>query len=157
MIFGTLLTSSNYNDSERKVTGGRNGYGAKLCNIFSSRFTVETQSNAQKKRFKQVRSSQKRLLTFKIYLQTWVKNMTKEGEPEIEPISSGEDFTKVTFSPDLKRFKMKELDDDIIALMSRRAYDIAGAVKDVKVFLNDHLLPVSLWMKKSRHPNSSLR
>uniref|UniRef100_A0A915CXI8 Histidine kinase/HSP90-like ATPase domain-containing protein n=1 Tax=Ditylenchus dipsaci TaxID=166011 RepID=A0A915CXI8_9BILA len=27
MIFGTLLTSSNYNDDERKVTGGRNGYG----------------------------------------------------------------------------------------------------------------------------------
>ena len=35
MIFGHLLTSSNYDDSEKKVTGGRNGYGAKLANIFS--------------------------------------------------------------------------------------------------------------------------
>ncbi|KAJ3058015.1 DNA topoisomerase 2-alpha, partial [Rhizoclosmatium hyalinum] len=34
LIFGHLLTSSNYDDSEKKVTGGRNGYGAKLCNIF---------------------------------------------------------------------------------------------------------------------------
>lgn len=34
LIFGNLLTSSNYNDKEKKVTGGRNGYGAKLCNIF---------------------------------------------------------------------------------------------------------------------------
>ena len=43
MIFGMLLTSSNYNDLEKKVTGGRNGYGAKLANIFSTEFTVETQ------------------------------------------------------------------------------------------------------------------
>lgn len=60
MIFGTLLTSSNYNDDERKVTGGRNGYGAKLCNIFSTRFTVETSDRQHKKKFKQVR---KELLT----------------------------------------------------------------------------------------------
>ena len=30
LIFGTLLTSSNYDDSEDRTTGGRNGYGAKL-------------------------------------------------------------------------------------------------------------------------------
>ena len=35
MIFGQLLTSSNYNDDQKKVTGGRNGFGAKLANIFS--------------------------------------------------------------------------------------------------------------------------
>ena len=56
MIFGHLLTSSNYNDEERKVTGGRNGYGAKLCNIFSKRFTIETSSKEYKKSFKQVSS-----------------------------------------------------------------------------------------------------
>lgn len=42
MIFGHLLTSSNYDDDEKKVTGGRNGYGAKLCNIFSTEFILET-------------------------------------------------------------------------------------------------------------------
>ncbi|KAF5093991.1 hypothetical protein D0Z03_002227 [Geotrichum reessii] len=30
LIFGTLLTSSNYDDDEKKVTGGRNGFGAKV-------------------------------------------------------------------------------------------------------------------------------
>ena len=35
LIFGQLLTSSNYDDDEQKVTGGRNGFGAKLANIFS--------------------------------------------------------------------------------------------------------------------------
>ena len=42
LIFGTLLTSSNYDDDEAKVTGGRNGYGAKLANIYSTKFVVET-------------------------------------------------------------------------------------------------------------------
>ena len=54
LIFGTLLTSSNYNDEQRKVTGGRNGYGAKLCNIFSTEFTVETACSDSNKLFKQV-------------------------------------------------------------------------------------------------------
>lgn len=54
MIFGHLLTSSNYNDEEQKVTGGRNGYGAKLCNIFSTKFTVETASEEYMLSYKQV-------------------------------------------------------------------------------------------------------
>lgn len=41
LIFGELLTGSNYNDNEKKVVGGRNGYGAKLANIFSKKFIVE--------------------------------------------------------------------------------------------------------------------
>lgn len=34
--------------------GGRNGYGAKLCNIFSTKFTVETACKEYKRSFKQV-------------------------------------------------------------------------------------------------------
>jgi DNA topoisomerase-2 len=49
LIFGHLLTSSNYDDTEKKVTGGRNGYGAKLTNIFSKKFTVETADSKNKK------------------------------------------------------------------------------------------------------------
>lgn len=40
LIFGHLLTSDNYDDSEQRITGGRNGFGAKLANIFSKKFTV---------------------------------------------------------------------------------------------------------------------
>lgn len=108
MIFGHLLTSSNYNDEEEKVTGGRNGYGAKLCNIFSTKFVVETASRQYKKQFK----------------QTWGDNMTKASEPKIIDFR-GDDFTKVTFSPDLAKFKMDSLDEDIVGLMSRRAYDVS--------------------------------
>ncbi|KAI1728634.1 DNA gyrase/topoisomerase IV, subunit A domain-containing protein [Ditylenchus destructor] len=124
MIFGTLLTSSNYNDDERKVTGGRNGFGAKLCNIFSTKFVLETSTKEYGKKFK----------------QTWVNSMTREGEPIVEKCN-GDDFTKVTFQPDLKRFGMNELDDDIIGLMCRRAFDVAGTSKGVKVFLNGKQIP----------------
>ncbi|KAK0405993.1 hypothetical protein QR680_018303 [Steinernema hermaphroditum] len=130
MIFGTLLTSSNYNDDEKKVTGGRNGYGAKLCNIFSTSFTLETSTKEFKKKFK----------------QTWINNMTKDKECVVEKADS-DDYTKVTFTPDLKKFKMKELDDDIIALMSRRAFDVAGSTKGVTVFLNGKKIPVQGFEK----------
>ncbi|KIH45796.1 ATPase/histidine kinase/DNA gyrase B/HSP90 domain protein, partial [Ancylostoma duodenale] len=125
MIFGTLLTSSNYDDSQRKVTGGRNGYGAKLCNIFSTEFTLETSSKEYGKAFK----------------QTWINNMTKDKDCQIVK-AAGEDYTKITFKPDLTKFKMKELDDDIVGLMCRRAYDVAGSTKGVKVLLNGKVLPV---------------
>merc|ERR1719181_733758 len=54
MIFGQLLTSDNYNDDEKKVTGGRNGFGAKLTNVFSKKFIVETADKSSKKKFMQV-------------------------------------------------------------------------------------------------------
>ncbi|XP_077974403.1 DNA topoisomerase 2-alpha-like isoform X4 [Styela clava] len=129
LIFGHLLTSSNYDDDEKKVTGGRNGYGAKLCNIFSTKFVVETSSQEYKKKFK----------------QTWTGNMAKAGDKKLGP-NSKSDYTCVTFYPDLKKFKMDKLDKDIVGLLSRRAYDIAGASKGVKVFLNGQRLPVKNFL-----------
>ncbi|XP_053303052.1 DNA topoisomerase 2-beta isoform X2 [Pleuronectes platessa] len=126
LIFGHLLTSSNYDDNEKKVTGGRNGYGAKLCNIFSTKFTVETACKEYRHSFK----------------QTWQNNMTKTSDPKVK-FFDGEDFTSVTFQPDLSKFKMEKLDKDIVALLTRRAYDIAGSCKGVKVTLNGKKLPIT--------------
>ncbi|XP_047465967.1 DNA topoisomerase 2-alpha isoform X2 [Mugil cephalus] len=126
LIFGQLLTSSNYDDDEKKVTGGRNGYGAKLCNIFSTKFTVETACKESKRVFK----------------QTWYDNMGRAGDANIKPFD-GEEFTCVTFRPDLPKFKMSILDKDTVALMTRRAYDIAGSTKGVRVFFNGKRLPVT--------------
>ena len=125
MIFGHLLTGSNFNDEDAKVTGGRNGFGAKLCNVFSQKFVVETADKNAKKSFK----------------QTWGSNMSKTSEPKIKDFS-GEEFTKITFQPDLAKFGMEKIDDDTLALLSRRAYDIAASTKGVKVFLNGKRLPV---------------
>ena len=54
LIFGHLLAGSNFDDEEQKTTGGRNGYGAKLCNAFSTRFILKTVDN--KRSFQQVRN-----------------------------------------------------------------------------------------------------
>merc|ERR1719316_2279110 len=54
LIFGQLLTSDNYDDAERKVTGGRNGYGAKLANVFSRKFIIETIDKSAEKKYTQV-------------------------------------------------------------------------------------------------------
>jgi DNA topoisomerase-2 len=129
MIFGHLLTGSNYDDDEAKTTGGRNGYGAKLCNVFSTEFTIETQDSKNGKRYK----------------QTWTDNMSKIGKAKIST-SKSSDFTRVTFTPDYRRFKMNGIDADFEALVKRRVYDMAGTVKGVKVSLNG--VPIKLDFKK---------
>ena len=126
MIFGHLLTGSNYDDDEQKVTGGRNGYGAKLCNIFSTEFTVETASSKHKKK----------------YRQTWTNNMSNMGEAKITDLK-GEDYTKIIFKPDFSKFGMDSMDDDLEGLFKRRVYDLAGTLKGVRVTLNGSRIPVS--------------
>ena len=59
----------------------------------------------------------------------------------MKDFTSGEEYTKITFQPDLAKFNMEKL-DDTISLLSRRAYDIAASSKGVKVFLNGKKLPV---------------
>ena len=126
LIFGHLLTSSNYNDNERKITGGRNGFGAKLTNVFSKLFIVETADKKVKKKYK----------------IEYTDNMTKHKEAEIEKYE-GEDFTCVTFEPDFRKFKMTELDNDIISLLKKRVYDVAGTSPSrVKVYLNDKIINI---------------
>lgn len=126
LIFGHLLSSSNYDDDEKKLTGGRNGYGAKLANIYSHEFTVDT---ADKK-------------TGHKYKQTWTENMGKVGKPKITNNGKNEEYTCVTFRPDLKRFGMEIIDDDTLSLLKKRVFDMAGTVKNVKVFLNNERLKV---------------
>ena len=57
--------------------------------------------------------------------------------------STKSDFTCITFEPDLSKFHMTELDKDTVALLSRRAYDLAGSSPGVKIYLNGNRLPVS--------------
>src|SRR5690625_2082720 len=94
LIFGHLLTSSNYDDDIKKVTGGRNGYGAKLANIFSIEFSIETVDAKRGKKFS----------------MTWNNNMTQRREPKLSSVRAKEDYTKITFKPDLARFGMEHLD-----------------------------------------------
>ncbi|KAL5058161.1 hypothetical protein RYX36_029765 [Vicia faba] len=121
LIFGHLLTSSNYDDNVKKTTGGRNGYGAKLTNIFSTEFIIKTADGHRLKKYKQVFSN----------------NMGKKDEPVITKCKANENWNKVTFKPDLEKFKMTYLEEDVVALMKKRVLDMAGCFgKSVKVELN---------------------
>jgi len=40
LVFGQLMTGSNFNDAEERLGGGQNGLGIKLVNVFSTRFAV---------------------------------------------------------------------------------------------------------------------
>eukprot|EP00397_Hematodinium_sp_SG-2012_P001092 GEMP01001093.1.p1 GENE.GEMP01001093.1~~GEMP01001093.1.p1 ORF type:complete len:1372 (+),score=322.59 GEMP01001093.1:171-4286(+) len=126
LIFGNLLTGDNYNDNQTRCTGGRNGYGAKLTNVYSTKFIIETGDSDMKKQYRQV----------------FEQNMEVTNLPEITAFN-GESFTKVTFYPDLPRFKLTKLDEDHCALFRRRAYDIAGTTRETcKVKLDDKILPL---------------
>ncbi len=119
LIFGHLLTSSNYDDDEKKVTGGRNGYGAKLANIFSREFSVVTCDGDR------------------VYKQVFRDNMKATSPPEILPARGSKSFTSVSFVPDLSKFGLSRLGGDTLALSRRRVYDVAGLVgKTTRVFLD---------------------
>ncbi len=75
-------------------------------------------------------------------VKVWKDNMSIAEEPIIKEAKE-DDFTQVTFVPDLSKFKMDQLDDDTIALLARRAYDIAASTPGVKVYLNDKRLPIN--------------
>jgi len=119
LIFGHLLTSGNYKKEEEKIVGGKNGYGAKLTNIFSKRFTVETRSpkHAQK------------------YSQTWTDNMSVAGKPSVKA-DKAKGFVRVTYEPDLARFPGLNL-TDMLAVIQTRVVELAAmAGKEVKVTYN---------------------
>ncbi len=128
IVFGELLSGDNYDDSTDRVVGGRNGYGAKLANIFSSTFCIETIDSKSGKK----------------YVQTWHDNMSKCSKPKITSAGKRKDFTRVTFSPDFSRFGVSSLTPDMIALFQKRVYDIAGTTpSDVRVYLNGTRLPIN--------------
>jgi DNA topoisomerase-2 len=122
LIFGHLLTSSNYNDDEQRVTGGRNGYGAKLANVFSSKFNIKVSDGK------------------KIYMQTWTDNMSKVDPPDIvtspDKISP---YVSITFYPDWKRFGGP---GDFAKLAEKRTWDAAMWCSKAEVHLNKELIQV---------------
>lgn len=131
LIFGELLTSSNYDDTKQRTTGGRNGYGAKLANIFSTSFTVETQD----------------VQNGLHYFQHFHDNMRKKDKANIKK-KKGKGFAKFTFTPDLRRFNMSHLTDDMILLFEKRAYDVCACTPSkVKVFYNNAEINIKTFEK----------
>jgi len=137
LIFGHLLTSSNYDKSEEKIVGGKNGYGAKLTNIFSSEFTIESVDHRQKKK----------------YIQTWTSNMSVVGKAKITA-SSVKPYTEITYKPDLSRFHWSgttaptTIPEDMLAILATRVVDAAAcAGKECRVTLNGVVVGTNTFPK----------
>ena len=131
LIFGNLLSSGNYNDDEKKIVGGTNGIGSKATNIYSSKFIVETVDAVTKKK----------------YIQEFSNNMFDKQPPKITKCST-KPYTKITFQPDLKKFGMNKLDDDIVSLMTKRVYDLTAITHStVNVYFNDKRIECKTFEK----------
>jgi DNA topoisomerase-2 len=126
LVFGHLRTSTNYNKEEKKIVGGKNGFGFKLVLIWSSYGRIETVDHIRGLK----------------YIQEYKNNLDEICKPSITKCKN-KPYTKITFKPDFTRLGIAGLSDDMISLLKKRVYDI-GAVtdKNIKVKYNNELIPV---------------
>lgn len=123
MLFGRLLTSSNYDDTKARFVGGLNGEGSKLTNIFSAKFVVETADGENK------------------FKQTFSENMSKRSKPSVSKCDKN--YTKITFEPDFNYFQTEGFTDDFIKIVERRAYDVSACTASkLKVVFNNKTIAV---------------
>lgn len=116
VVFGTLMSGSNYDDTDDRVVAGMNGLGAKLTNIFSKKFIVTTCDG--KKKFHQV----------------FTDNMSNRTAASIT--NSKKPFTEIKWFPDFEKFGMECIDDDHFQILKKRVIDVAACNTTVDIYLN---------------------
>jgi DNA topoisomerase-2 len=131
MIFGHLRTSTNYNTEEKKIVGGKNGFGFKLVLIWSTYGKIETIDHVRGLK----------------YVQEFKNNLDEICPPTITKIKSNKPYTKITFKPDYARFGLPGgMNSDMFSLLKKRSYDIASvtdhSVKKIKLTYNNDIIPV---------------
>ena len=122
IVFGTLMSGSNYDDSEDRIVAGVNGLGVKLTNIFSKEFTISTCDGKNS------------------FLQIFTNNMRDRTEPKIK--KSKINHTEITYLPDYERFGMNNLDEVHFNLIKKRIIDISGCNPSLKIYFNDELIQI---------------
>ena len=130
LIFANLRTSTNYVKEEKKIVGGKNGFGFKLVLIWSTWGKIETVD---------AKTGQK-------YVQEFKDNLNIIEKPKITKCKN-KPYTSVSFKPDFKRLGIEGFDKDFIALLKRRAYDIAAVTnKSIKVKYNSSPIEIKTFM-----------
>ena len=126
LIFGHLRTSTNYDKTEKKIVGGKNGFGFKLVLIWSTYGSIETIDHIRGLK----------------YSQEFKNNLDEICKPSITKCKN-KPYTKITFKPDYARLGIDGLTPDIIALLRKRVYDVAAITdKNLKVRYNSNLVPI---------------
>jgi DNA topoisomerase-2 len=130
MIFGHLRTSTNYDKDEKRIVGGKNGFGFKLVLIWSTYGRIETVDHTRGLK----------------YVQEFHNNLDTISLPVITKTSSSKPYTKVSFKPDYRRLGIQGLTPDMMALLKKRVYDIGAvtdhSVKKIKIQYNGATIPV---------------
>ena len=131
LIFANLRTSTNYDKEQKKITGGKNGFGVKLVFIWSSWGRIETVDHIRGLK----------------YVQEFENNLEIIHPPKITKCKSAP-YTTISFRPDYARLGLKDkgLSADMLSLFKRRVFDIAAMVgKSVKVSFNNTPVPVKTF------------
>ena len=127
LIFAHLRTSTNYDETEKRLVGGKNGYGIKLAFIWSSTGSVETVDATRQLK----------------YTQEFHRNLSVIDKPVIKPCKK-KSYTRISFKPDYARFGLSGLSEFHFDVFKRRVYDLA-AVTSVKVTFNGVAVPVKTF------------
>ncbi|MCJ7800931.1 MAG: toprim domain-containing protein, partial [Candidatus Marinimicrobia bacterium] len=126
LVFGHLRTSTNYNKDEKKIVGGKNGFGFKLVLIWSTYGRIETVDHIRGLK----------------YIQEFKNNLDEICKPSITKCKN-KPYTKITFRPDYQRLGITHPSADVIALLKKRVFDISAITdKTLKVRYNDQIVPV---------------
>jgi len=122
VIFGTLMSGSNYDDTDERTGAGVNGYGSKLTNVFSKKFIINTCDGKN------------------LFTQTFTNNMRDRDVPKIK--KSKNNHTQITYTPDYEKFGLTGLDESHYRLIQKRVIDIAGCNPGIKVYFNNELINI---------------
>ena len=126
LIFGHLRTSTNYNKEEKKIVGGKNGFGFKLVLIWSTYGSIETVDHIRGLK----------------YTQEFKNNLDIICPPKITKASKTKPYTKITFNPDYQKLGLNGLTSDMVNLLKKRVYDISAVTdKNIKVKYNSTIIP----------------
>jgi len=129
MIFGNLLTSGNYNKDEEKITGGKNGFGAKLTNIFSTYFEIETIDRNRKLKYNQV----------------YRDNMSIKEEPIIKNYKETP-YTRITFIPDYSKFNLSGMSENLELLIKKRTIDMFACSRgQLNIYFNNEKIELDTF------------
>ncbi|KAG8467901.1 hypothetical protein KFE25_006953 [Diacronema lutheri] len=117
LVLGNLFTGTNFDDSKLLTVGGRHGFGAKLTNIFSTEFAVETVDLERQLH----------------YAQRWTCNMAECAQPSVRAAKEGmlgtAGLTRIEFTLDLPKLGMPDgalAHSDTLGLIRRRVFDSAA-------------------------------
>lgn len=116
VIFGNLMSGSNYDDTEERTVAGTNGLGAKLSNVFSKEFIVSSCDGKNH------------------FLQVFSSNMRERTKAVVN--KSTKNHTEIKYTPDLEKFGIEKIDEDHLKMIEKRIYDIAACNTGLKIYFN---------------------